>query len=168
MALRGFAAAAALVAGVEGAGAAQATLPPPMWRDVSSLRIHCLTTGESGVSDAELAQRLCGLVRDLASTGAPVPVAAIGPGDPALLAPGTVTLLVHASITPSPAGELLAFSIRPYRNSADADPLLFAAAPRAVLLAGTDWERRLDAALLAALTETLPWRPRPGPRPITR
>lgn len=95
-----------------------------------------------------------------------MPVRATGPGDPALLAPDTMTLLVHASVQRSAAGDLLALAIRPFRNSGEPNGLLFAAAPRAVLLAD---EAALDAALRGALSETLPWLARSaGPRPINR
>lgn len=148
-------------------GAAEAETPSLIWRDVASLRIHCLLTSESGAEQGLLQRRICDRVRELATAGAPVPVSEIGPGDPALLAPDTVTLLVHGSVQPSAAGDLLAFAIRPFRNSAEPAGLLFAAAPRAVLLSGDG--AALDAALSAALSETLPWLAGPaGPRRIDR
>ena len=89
----------------------------------------------------------------------PAPVRIIAPGDPAVLSPDSVTLLVQASAR----GGLLAFSIRPYRASNEA--MLFTAAPGAVPLAGP--AKDLEAALGAALSETLPWLNRPaGARPI--
>lgn len=154
VALRALGAAAALAS-----GAAEAATPPALWQGIARLHIRCLASTASGIDD-QLQRRLCAEVRELASAGAPVPVTAIGPGDPALLAPDSVTLLVHASVE----GGLIAFSIRPFRNSDS--PVLFGAAPRAVPLGD---ESALDAALGAALSETLPWRAAPaGPRPITR
>ncbi len=154
VALRTWGAAAILASGT-----AEAATPPALWRGVARLHIHCLAGSASGVDD-RLQQRLCAEVRELASAGAPIPVTAIGPGDPALLAPDSVTLLVHASVQSG----LIAFSIRPFRNSENA--VLFGAAPRAVPLSDA---HALDAALGAALSETLPWRARrTGPRPITR
>jgi hypothetical protein len=74
----------------------------------------------------------------------------------------SVTLLVQASVRSG----LLAFSIRPYRNSGA--PMLFTAAPRAVPLAAPAGQsKEFEAALGAALSETLPWLSRPvGARPI--
>lgn len=154
VALRALGAAAALASGT-----AEAATPPALWQGVTRLHIHCLASTPSGIDD-RLQQRLCTELRELASAGAPIPVTAIGPGDPALLAPDSVTLLVHASVESG----LIAFSIRPFRNSGS--PTLFAAAPRAVPLGD---EAALDAALGAALSETLPWRAeRRGAREITR
>ena len=74
-----------------------------------------------------------------------------------VLAPDAVTLLVHASVQRSSQGRLLAFTVRPFRNSADRSDLLFAAAPRAVAMPTGDDGAALDEALSAALDETLPW-----------
>jgi len=165
VALRNVGAAAVLVSGAAPTlGApAEASTPPALWYGVAGLNIHCLVTGRTGVDDA-FGRRLCARVRDLAAAGAPIPVGAIGPGDPALLAPDRVTLLVQGSVQPSPAGDLIAFAVRPFRNSQE--QVLFAAAPRAVLVADAP---ALDAALSAALSETLPWLAEPaGPRPLNR
>jgi hypothetical protein len=142
--------------------AAQASTPPLIWRDVARVNVLCLVQTDSGVDRGALNDRICGRVRDSAGAGSPVPVAIIAPGDPAVLSPDSMTLLVQAFSH----GGLLAFSIRPYRNNGE--PMLFAAAPRAVPLAGQAAPtKELEAALDAALSETLPWLSRPAAaRPI--
>jgi hypothetical protein len=163
-------AAAALLA-VFGSGSvtavpAEATTPALLWRDVARINVLCLVQTEAGVARGPLHDLVCNRVRDAAAAGAPAPVAIIAAGDPAILAPDSVALLVHASVQGRGPRRLLVFTIRPFRNNAD--PLLFTAAPRAVALpdpAGPAPE--LEAALDAALSETLPWLNRPaGARPI--
>jgi hypothetical protein len=146
--------------------AAAASTPSPFWQGVTRVQILCLVRTEAGVDTGPLRDRLCGRVAALAGEAAPAPVAALAPGDPKLLAPDAVTILAHFNSERSAAGPLLAFSLRPFRASADAGSLLFSAAPRAVPLADA---AALDAALHAALSETVPWQSRPaGPRPINR
>ena len=146
--------------------AAEASTPAPIWSDIARVNVLCLVRTESGVDTGALHDSLCGTVRDSAAAGAPAPVRIIAPGDPAVLSPDSVTLLVHASVQAGSPGRQLVFSIRPWRNS-DAS-MLFAAAPRAVPLAGAAGRNpELEAALGAALSETLPWLSRPaGARPI--
>ncbi len=146
--------------------AAEASTPALIWRDVAKVNILCLVQSDAGVDRGPLHDRLCNSIRDAAAAGSPAPVQVIAAGDPALLSPDSVTLLVHASVQADSGHRLLAFTIRPFRNSAE--PLLFTAAPRAVPLADTAGPApELEAALRAALSETLPWLNRPaGPRPI--
>jgi hypothetical protein len=146
--------------------AAAASTPSPFWQGVTRVQILCLVRTEAGVDTGPLHDRLCGRVAELAGEGAPAPVASLAPGDPKVLAADAVTILVHFNAERTAAGPLLALSLRPYRASADAGGLLFSAAPRAVPLADS---AALDAALHAALSETLPWQNRPaGPRPINQ
>ena len=146
--------------------AAEASTAPMIWRDVAQVNVLCLVQTEAGVDQGALYQRICGSVRDSAASGAPAPVRIIAPGDPAVLAPDSVTLLVHASVQRQPGKGLLAFSIRPFRTSNE--PMLFTSPPRAVSLAGPAGRAsELEAALGAALSETLPWLSRPAvARPI--
>lgn len=144
--------------GLSGIGSAAAGTTPLMWRDVARVQILCLVATDAGVDRGSLHRRLCDRVREIASASAPVPVAGIALGDPAVLAPDTVTLLVHASLEPAAEGNLLAFTIRPYRISADQSGVLFAAPPRAVAMpAGAEEFTALDEALGASLAQTLPW-----------
>ncbi|HYW15265.1 MAG TPA: hypothetical protein VE891_03810 [Allosphingosinicella sp.] len=139
---------------------AQASTPAPIWQNVVRVNVLCLVQTESGVDTGALHNRICNSVRDRAAAGSPAPVGIVAMGDPAVLSPGSLTLLVQASAQRG----LLAFSIRPYRNSGEA--MLFTAAPRAVPLAGAQ-AKEFEAALGAALSETLPWLSRPaGARPL--
>lgn len=147
---------------------ALASTPAPIWGDLAAINVLCLVRSDAGVDQGPLHDRICTKVRDMAAKGAPAAVRIIAPGDPALLAPDSVTLLVHVSVQPASPRPLAAFSIRPFRNAPDQAQMIFAAAPRAAPLghpAGGTQE--LEAALRAALSETLPWFSAPaGPRPI--
>lgn len=146
--------------------AAEASTPALIWRDVARVNVLCLVQTESGVDRGTLHNRICNSVRDAAAEGSPAPVQVIALGDPAVLSPDSVTLLVQASTQGRSGSRLLAFSIRPYRSQSEA--MLFTAAPRAVPLAGAAGQsKEFEAALGAALSETLPWLNRPaGARPI--
>jgi hypothetical protein len=136
--------------------AAGAATPSPFWSGLARINVLCLVRTEAGVDESRLTPRICSSVRDIAARNAPVPVGIIAPGDPAILSPDSVTLLVHASVQGDERGRLIAFHIRPYRNSTD--QLIFAAAPRAARLADSAAaDKGLEAALSAALSETLPW-----------
>jgi hypothetical protein len=153
-------------AGPVAAAPAEASTPALIWRDVARVNVLCLVQTDSGVDQGPLRDRVCDDVSKAAAAGSPVPVATISPGDPAVLAPDSVTLLVHASLDRSAGRPLLIFTIRPFRASAE--PLLFTAAPRAAPLADPARPApEFEAALRAALSETLPWQARPaGTRPI--
>ncbi len=144
---------------------AEASTPAPIWRDVARVNVLCLVQTGSGVDRGALHDRICNSVRDAAAAGSPAPVQVIALGDPAVLSPDSVTLLVQASTQGKSDGGLFAFSIRPYRSQSEA--LLFTAAPRAAPLAAAGPAKEFEAALAAALSETLPWLNRPaGARPI--
>ncbi len=152
------------------ASAASASLPALLWQGATSVRVQCLVTPGQDAAAAPLQQQLCDRVVTLAKAGAPLPVSTIEFGDPQVIAAGTVALLVHGSIQHEGDKRLLAFSIRPYRNSAEQSTVLFGAAPRAASLtaAGTPTPA-LDTAIAAALRDTLPWQNRPqAPTPLTR
>lgn len=161
---RASAALAALAAfiGAPVATPVHASTPALIWKDVARVNVLCLVQTDSGVETGALHNRICNFVRDAAAVGSPGPVGIIAAGDPEMLSPDNVTLLVQASAQRG----LLAFSIRPYRTSNEV--MLFTAAPRAVSLAGTAGQaKEFEAALGAALSETLPWLHRPaGARPI--
>jgi hypothetical protein len=141
----------------------QASTQPLMWQQASGIRILCLVAPPAGgdvrVNHDDLQAEMCDLVSRLAADGAPVPVSKIGFGDPALLEPGTVALLVHASVQKDGDARLVALDVRPFRAGGDHNAILFGAAPRAVRLpASGRGGDKLEAALAAALAETLPWR----------
>jgi hypothetical protein len=149
---------------------AAATTPPLLWSGVTRIAVHCLVVPDPAMAATRALQTaLCDRVRTLAARGAPAPVEVVGFADPALIAPGTAVILVHASVEPAGRDErLLAFSIRPFRASTEQTSTLFGAAPRAakIPLSGVA-SAALDKALDAALSETLPWLARPeGPRII--
>lgn len=158
------------------AGLTMVTLPAPassstptlMWTGAKRVNLLCNVAGGPGIDQAALSAQLCRDMARIAATGAPVPVQTITIGDPAVLASDAVTLLVHASVMRSGNDRLLAFSVRPYRVSAEQAAILFGAAPRAAMLSKSGAASpALDAAMTAALSETLPWLARPAhPQPI--
>jgi hypothetical protein len=152
----------AACSGAPVASPVEASTPALIWRDVARVNVICLVQTEAGVDTGALHNRICNGVRDAAAVGSPAPVGIIAAGDPEMFSPASVTLLVQASAQRG----LLAFSIRPYRASSEA--MLFTAAPRALPLAGAAGQaKEFEAALAAALSETLPWLNRPaGARPI--
>jgi hypothetical protein len=142
---------------------AETSTQPLMWQQASSIRILCLVAPSARLDavapEKNLQKELCDTVHKLAADGAPVPVSQIGFGDPAVLEPGTVTLLVHASVQADGGERLVALDVRPFRPGGDHNAILFGAAPRAVRIpASGPGGDKLEAALAAALAETLPWR----------
>ena len=130
-----------------------AATPALIWRDVTALGITCLVHTARGVDSGALTKLLCDAVRTGAARGAPVPVSVARLGGEAL-APGVVTLLVHATVTAVRGAPVTALTIRPFRNDGGGTAQLFTAAPRAV---ATDDPAALDVAVRAILAETLPW-----------
>lgn len=150
----------------EGVAAPQGTSLPLIWSGGARLNILCIV---SGSADHEAMRAdLCARVRAKAAAGAPLPVETIQPGDPAVIDRANVALLVHAAVDGEGAARMLAFSIRPYRAAGVETDVLFGAAPRAVPMPQSGaLPAAFDAALDAALAETLPWLSRPaGARPI--
>ncbi|MBB6505250.1 hypothetical protein F4693_002238 [Sphingomonas endophytica] len=142
--------------------------PAPIWQDLTALGVTCLVHTPRGVDTGALHDRLCAAVTTRAAKGAPVPVTATPLGG-AALAPGRVTLLVQATVAPVNGADVIALTLRPFRNITGSGQF-FAAAPR--LVAAGD-AAALDAAVAALLAETLPWqathrgrgRPLPGAPP---
>lgn len=138
------------------ASSAAATTPSLAWQDVKSLRVLCLVEARA-LDDKQLEPALCDRVVRLASVGAPVPVSAVDFGDTALIEPGTMALLVHASVDRSAKPATVLFAMRTQRGGVGADQTFFGAAPRAAKLSARGEDGALDAALRSALAETLPW-----------
>src|SRR5688572_28149818 len=156
IALRLFALASVLSAATQAASAAET--PPLIWRDVAEIRILCLVATDRGVDRGTVHDRICARARDIVAQGASVPVRVIESVDPAMLAPESLTLLIHVSVEAAEGGRLAALSVRPFRNTGSDGGLLFAAAPRAAFLAASqDEAAALERPLTAALSETLPW-----------
>jgi hypothetical protein len=141
----------------------------PLWSKAAQLGVQCVVSS-SVVDHVAFGRVLCERVRALAAQGSALPVSVIAPGDPALLQPGTVTLLVHGAVheasqvASGAQGRFLVFSVRPF--GAGADAILFGTAPRAVPLTSDRAEDpALDAALNGALSDILPWRRPQGSGP---
>lgn len=148
---------AAALAAVTAAPAA-GTTPTLAWQQVQSVRVLCLVQPETRPDADALRAELCRATVRLAAARAPVPVSEVGFGDPAVIAPGVVTLLVHASVAADGGGRLLAFSVRPFRAGSADTAQLFTAAPRALRLpASGPGGAPLERSLAGALADILPW-----------
>ena len=165
---------AVAVAGCAPASLARAETPSLTFQGADRLGVYCVLSSIQPNSE-NVRRSLCDAVAAIAGRNAPVPGTRIEAGDPALLRAGTITLLVQgslqpaASVVPGADGRLLVFTIRPFRVATD-DAVLFGTAPRAVLLpSGAVEGPALEAALAAALSETLPWGPTlsAGPRELS-
>ncbi len=145
-----------------------AASPALLWQDVTSVGVTCLVHTADGVATGALHDRICAAVTAQAAKGAPVPVTAAALGG-AALAPGRVTLLVQASVEDVRGAGVVALTIRPFRNAAEAGQL-FGAPPRVV---AADDLPALERAVAGMLAATLPWqaaagshaRPLPAGRP---
>lgn len=159
---------AACGAGPLAAAPAEASTPSLLWSEARQLAVNCLVQSQTTRDAAALQKALCARVRGLAARGAPFPVRQVAPGDPALIATDTVTLLVHASVERTPRGRTIAFTIRPYRASGGEADIPFGTSPRVVDTTSASPVPALDSALSEALAEILPWQRPSGPiaRPL--
>jgi hypothetical protein len=148
---------------------AEASTPSPMWSDLRAVNVQCLVQTSSKLNANDLGAALCERILAIAAEGAPVPVKRVTSGDPTILAAGTVTLLVHASVEPAGDRLALSFAIRPIRPSAPEPEVYFGTAPKTALLAGkAGLGASLDSPLTSALAELLPWKlQRPEIRVLT-
>jgi hypothetical protein len=139
--------------------ATAASTPVLAWDGARRLGVQCLVDPDTLPDRRRLQASLCERVRSLAADKAPIPVVVLAPGDPGLIAADTAVLLFHGHVQPGEGGRgpLLVFSLRAFRATA-APSELFGAAPRAVALSAGGASPSFDAALNAALAETLPWR----------
>ena len=148
-------------------GAACAATPSLLWAGAKRVAVNCLV--HSGSDDmAAFEAEICDRVASLAERGATLPVQSVAAGDPAFVEPGTVILLVHASIERTATGSTIAFTLRPYRASGGEAETFFGTAPRAVRIASPAIEPPLEAVLRAAVAEILPWQQDEAraPRPL--
>ena len=136
---------------------AAASTPSLLWADARRVAVRCLVQSRTIADAARVEDDLCARVRALAGRDAPFDVKRVAPGDPALISPDSVTLLVHASVEQTPRGRTLAFTIRPHRPSGGEADIPFGTAPRTVDLPTAAEAPTLDSALSEALAEILPW-----------
>jgi hypothetical protein len=155
--------AAIFAAGLSLSTSAPASTPSLLWSGAKQVSVHCLAQSKTVPDAAAFEKALCGRVRALAGRGARLPVKQIELGDPEFVSPGTIVLLVHASVERAANGRTIAFTIRPY-SAARTDEIYFGTAPRVVTTrAAPAADGQLDGALRAALAEVLPWQQRTDP-----
>jgi hypothetical protein len=136
---------------------ASASTPALAWGGVLRLGVQCQVDPDTLPDRRALQATLCDQVRARAADKAPIPVVLFAPGDPGVLAADTAVLLFHANVQALEARSppILVFSLRVFRAAA-APSELFGAPPRMVpgRPAATP---QFDAAVNAALAQTLPW-----------
>lgn len=144
------------------ASVAAAAMPPRGWRDAERLVVLCSVDAGNELGHAEIARGLCDRIVRIAGPDAPVPIEIAEFGGKSLIAPGSVALLVHASVSPAAdavpgaRGRLLSWTMRT-RGSDQGAPTWFGAAPR-VASFGDDLDTSaIDAGLRASLGDVLPW-----------
>jgi hypothetical protein len=135
---------------------------PLFWADVRQVHVLCLVNTPRGVDAGELHKGVCENARATIARAAPVPVSVIRLGDPEVLKPDTITMLVHVAISGNGADRLAALTVRPFRNASNNGNQLFGAAPRAVRAGASDSTAiaAIAPAMNAALADTLPWKAR--------
>jgi hypothetical protein len=157
----------AMICGSVAYGApARASTPVLAWDGAKRLGVQCLVDPDRLPDRRRLQAALCERVRTLAADKAPIPVVLLAPGDPGLIAADTAVLLFHANVQPGAGPKAGAcwssacapFAPRPRRPSCSAPRRARRPCPPAGGAAP-----QFDAALNAALAETLPWRSRPAP-----
>lgn len=136
------------------AEAQRAPLPALSAQGIARTHVLCLLVDPAGPKP-RMEQALCAQVRRIAAVGAPVPVDVIGFGDPALIEPDALGVLVHVAIDRSGPRPLAVISIRPHRAKLNAS-VVFGATPAAVPI-GADGAIP-DAVIATALNQVLPWR----------
>lgn len=141
------------VLGVD-AEAQRTPLPALSAQGIARTHILCLLVDPAGPKP-RMQQALCAQVRRLAALGAPVPVDTIGFGDPALLEPDALGILVHVAIERTGPHPHAVLNIRPHRTQLSAG-VLFGATPATAPI-GADGTIA-DAAIITALNQVLPWR----------
>lgn len=129
-------------------------LPALSEQGIARVVILCLVVDQTSRRMA-IQNRLSRQFQRIAAQRAPVGIAAIGFGDPTLLARDTLGVLVHAAVQRTNTGDSLIISARPYRS----DPLrsqFFGATPVSIPV---DRNGAVpDAAIAALLDQILPWR----------
>lgn len=151
-----------LFALIAGSAIAAAAMPPQGWRDAERLVVLCSVDAGNELGHAEIARSLCDRIVDIAGPSAPVPIEIAQYGSKSLVAPGSVALLVHASVSPAAdvvvgaRGRLLSWTMRTRRQDEDA-PTWFGAAPRVASYGDDAQAPALEAGLRASLGDVLPW-----------
>lgn len=135
-----------------------ASPPPVSVQDVRRISLLCLVASDGTPATVRLQSDLCTRLQRLAAVGAPVPVVIAQLGDPDVLDPAGLAILLHASVDRIDGRAVLALSLRSVRNAGPDSVTLFGPAPRAV---PADDEQQIDRALEAALNNVLPWRSAP-------
>ncbi len=125
---------------------------PLAYQGVERLQVLCLLQTSQGLASPADRARLCESIAQMAGTGTQLPVSVIETGDPQVVAPNHLTLLVHGALD---GDGTLALTIRPYRPSVAGSDVLFGARPR---MANFNDASEVEAAISASLDEILPWR----------
>ncbi|MBK1836027.1 hypothetical protein JHL17_01260 [Azospirillum sp. YIM B02556] len=144
---------------------AAAMSPLPFFQQVERVGLLCAVDAEGGpaadIGDDTLCGRAAVVLSGLLTSGPAVAV--LAPNDVRIAAPGTLLVLVHATLRPEGKdGRLLAFAATLQRSGSGSGPPFFMTPPQALTLSGSLEESLLDSALrrllapLAAALRTNP------------
>ena len=130
--------------------------PPPSVLSLERVQVLCVLSADGRFDRLQLQSSLCDAAVKVARQDATMPVQMIGVGDPNLLDPTAISLLVHASITTVAGQPVLVIATRPYRARPEQTDI-FGPAPVAVPI-GDDFEAAAESAMRTLIPPLLPWR----------
>ena len=133
------------------------TMPPPASvLSLERVQVLCVLSADGRFDRLQLQSSLCDAAVAVARQDAGLPVQMIGVGDPDLLDPAAMSLLIQASIASVADRPVLVISVRPFR-SGPVQPEIFGPAPVAVDI-DDNFEAAAESALRTLIPPLLPWR----------
>lgn len=129
--------------------------PPSSVLSLDRVQLLCVLSAEGRFDRLQLQSTLCDAAVAEARPGATLPVEMIGTGDPRLLDPAAMSLLVQAAITTIADQPVLVVAARPYRTGPEPTEI-FGPAPVAIPV-GDNFEAAARTALHTLIPPLLPW-----------
>lgn len=133
---------------------AAAMSPLPFFQRVERVGLLCAVDADGGpaadIGDESLCGRAAAVLSGLLASSPAV--TALAPNDVRIADPGTLLVLVHATLRPDDGKRLLALAATLQRSGSAGDPPFFITPPQAVALSGSLDESLLDSLLRRLLT----------------
>ncbi|MCP1614142.1 hypothetical protein J2848_005845 [Azospirillum lipoferum] len=133
---------------------AAAMSPLPFFQRVERVGLLCAVDADGGpaadIGDEALCGRAAAVLSGLLASGPAV--AALVPNDVRIADPGTLLVLVHATLRPESGKRLLALAATLQRSGSASDAPFFMTPPQALALSGSLDESLLDSLLRRLLT----------------
>ncbi|WP_244433845.1 hypothetical protein [Azospirillum sp. B506] len=128
--------------------------PLPFFQRVERVGLLCAVDADGGpvvdIGDETLCGRAAAVLSGLLASGPAV--TALAPNDARIADPGTLLVLVHATLRPESGKRMLALAATLQRSGSAGDPPFFMMPPQALTLSGTLDESLLDSLLRRLLT----------------